>query len=82
MALDRAVKGEIAEQSFAQTHHGYANDILDHLTVDGCAPVGYEGELWVVNSDSALWEKMPNDHILRLVAERHDGCDYCTRATD
>lgn len=81
-ALDHAVKGEPADPHLAQTHHGYAQDILAELTVDHWPPVGYEGVLWVVNASTAIWERCEQERVERLVAERHDGKDHCARRSD
>lgn len=82
VALDHAVMGEPADPHLAQTHHGYAQDILAELKVDGWPPVGYEGVLWVVNASTAIWERYEQERVERLVAERHDGKDFCSRRSD
>lgn len=81
-SVEQAMKAHAAETSEAQTHHGYAVDTIGRLTVDGFAPVGYEGNLYVVDSSSGLWVKQSTDALARLVAETHDGKDNCVRKSD
>jgi len=81
-ALDRAVKTRVEEASSAQTHHGYAKSMLVELTENVWKPVGHHGALYVLNPDTSLWECKPVAHLIRIVAEMHDGKDHCTRASD
>jgi putative DNA primase/helicase len=81
-AIDSAMKSHAVETDTAPTHHGYANDILERLTVDGFSPVGHEGSLYVVDQASGIWVREPTERIARMVAEVHDGKDNCKRAGD
>lgn len=81
-ALDRAVKSREAEMSTAQTHHGYANALLAELTEGDSKPVGYHGELFVLDPNSFLWVGRPVENLVRTVAELHDGKDHCSRSAD
>ncbi|MBK6593297.1 MAG: hypothetical protein IPG23_11425 [Burkholderiales bacterium] len=76
------MKAQIAKTAAAQTHHGYAMDILERLTVDGFAPVAYEGTLYVVDSTTGMWIKYSTDALARLVANTHDGKYACERKSD
>lgn len=80
--LDRSVKSRMAEAVTAQTHHGYANSILNSLTEEDSRPVGYLGALFTLNPGTNLWESRPFDTLVRDVAEMHDGKDHCSRSTD
>lgn len=80
--MDRAVKANIAEAASAETHHGYSKAILANLTEDGYPPVGHQGELYVLDPTSCLWEHKPTDTLIRMVAEAHDGKEHCTRRSD
>ncbi len=79
-ALDRGVTSWSAES--AQTHHGYATNLLERLTEGEWRPVGYQGVLYVVNPDTAIWESKPLDDLIRLVAKTYDSNDFCSRRSD
>ncbi|MBV5330821.1 MAG: hypothetical protein JZU65_24845, partial [Chlorobium sp.] len=57
--LDKAIKEIAATDALAQTHHGYATDIIAKLTIDGYPPVGHHGSLNVVDPMSNIWVKCP-----------------------
>lgn len=80
--VDRSVKACMAEIATVQTHHGYAKSILSELAEGDWRPVGYQGVLYVVDSGTALWESKSVDMLVRLVADRHDAKEYCTRSSD
>ena len=81
--LDKAMKLAATEAIFvAQTHHGYALDVIEKLTVDGWAPVGFEGTLYRVDKASGLWEKVAFDAIVNLVTANHDAKENCERGSD
>jgi putative DNA primase/helicase len=82
VAIDTAIKARAIETSTAPTHHGYAQDILERLTVDEWAPVGHVGKLYVVNPASGIWLCKQTEILGRLVAEVHDGKDNCKRSND
>ena len=73
----KSVKNDVAE-----THHGYASDMIAKLTIGEWPPVGHEGSLFVVNPADNLWVKHPIESVKRLVAETHDGKPNCQRSTD
>lgn len=81
-AVDRTVKACMAEISNVETHHGYAKTTLAELTEGEWFPVGHQGSLYVVNPATGLWERKPVEALIRMVAERHDAKEYCTRASD
>lgn len=81
-ALDDGVKSWTIMANSAPTHHGYATSLLVSLTVGDWPPVGFQGELYVVNSDTAIWECKPLEILIRLVAEMHDGKEHCSRRAD
>jgi len=81
-AVDRSVKVRIEEINTVETHHGYAKSILSELTEDSWAPHGYQGDLYVVNATTGLWERKPIEALIRLVAERHDAKEHCSRSSD
>ena len=80
--IDAAVKAELAKSDTAATHHGYASDVLEQLTVDGWRPIAFEGALCVVDRATRIWLRQDVDQLQRLVAERHDGKDNCKRSND
>lgn len=80
--MDRSVKAVLADVATVETHHGYAKSILAKLTEGNWSPVGYQGTLFVVNADTALWESKPVDALVRLVAETHDAKEHCSRSSD
>ena len=80
--MDRSVKAVLADVATVETHHGYAKSILATLKENEWAPVGYQGTLFVVNADTALWESKPVDALIRLVAETHDAKEHCSRSSD
>lgn len=82
VSVDRSVKARIDETDTAETHHGYAKSILAELTEEAWQPVGYQGDLYVVNATSGLWERQPFEALIRMVAERHDAKEHCSRASD
>lgn len=81
-AIDAAIKARAVETDTAPTHHGYAKNILERLTVDGRSPVGHEGSLYIVDQTSGIWQRKPTESIGKMVAEAHDGKDNCTRSND
>ena len=80
--IDVAVRAQSSEGESAETHHGYAKDLLTQMTFENWAPVGYEGSLYVVDPTSGVWERKPVELLERLVAEAHDGKENCKRRAD
>ncbi len=80
--MDRAVKARVNEMHVALTHHGYAKHLLAELTDGVWKPVGHQGGLYVVNPGNAVWERIPTERLIRLVAEAHDGKDNCEKSSD
>lgn len=78
-ALDRATKSTVTQ---VRTHHGYAQGILDRLTVDNWRPVGHGGVLYAIDPESGLWVPSPPTRLERLAAELYDGQEQCRRAVD
>ena len=80
--LDTAVKSVASKSITAQTHHGFASDVISRLTVDGHTPVGHEGSLYVVDPTDNLWVKYSSEKLVRVVAQSHDGKDNCKRSNE
>ena len=80
--IDAAVRAQASQGGLAETHHGYAKDLLIQLTSDIWPPVGYEGSLYIVNPANGVWERKPSELLERLVAEAHDGKENCKRRGD
>ena len=78
--LDAAIK--TAKSDVAETHHGYATDMIAKLTIDEWKPVAYEGDLYTLNPENNIWVKHPVEALKRKVAETHDGKPNCERSTD
>ncbi|HRF13118.1 MAG TPA: phage/plasmid primase, P4 family [Candidatus Accumulibacter phosphatis] len=81
-ALDSAVKSRLMEAGSAQTHHGYATCLLARLTESEWPPVAWHLDLYVVNLETAIWERKPFEVLIRLVAEMHDGKAFCSRRSE
>jgi len=81
-ALDSAVKSRLMEAGSAQTHHGYATCLLARLTESEWSPVAWHLDLYVVNLETAIWERKPFEVLIRLVAEMHDGKALCSRRSE
>ncbi len=81
--LDKAMKLAATETVVvAQTHHGYALDVVDKFTVNDWRPVGYEGTLFRVDRASNLWVEVPFDAIVHQVTGNHDAKENCERGSD
>lgn len=80
--VDRSVKARLTETATVETHHGYAKSILSELTEGMWRPVGYQGSLYVVNPDTGLWESQSVNALVRIVADRHDAKEHCSRSSD
>lgn len=80
--VDRSVKACLTETATVETHHGYAKSTLSELTEGTWRPVGYQGSLYVVNPDTGLWESQSVNALIRIVADRHDAKEHCSRSSD
>lgn len=82
--LDKAIKKELREGGAhtAQTHNGYAKNLIDLLTVDGYKPVGCKGGLYAVNAKSSLWEPKDFGTLVKTVANINDDLANCKRNSD
>lgn len=80
--LDAAIKAHVADGEAPPTHHGYANDIVNSLTVDGFPPVGHEGGIYVADPEKGIWRRLEPEQLQTLVAQTHDGAPNCKRRTD
>lgn len=81
--LDKAMKLATADTIVvAQTHHGYACDVLEKFTIDGLKPVGFESSLFRVDKSSNLWVEVPFDAIVNQVTANHDAKTNCERGSD
>lgn len=82
--LDKAIKSATSSDVavIAQTHHGYACDVLDKFTTDVWRPVGCEGSLYRVDRASSLWVEVPFDEIVHQVTANHDAKENCERGSD
>ena len=81
-AVEDAMRTKAAEGNPAQTHHGYASDLIRSETVGEWCPVGHEGGLYVVDAAQSLWIRRPTEMIERMVAQAYDGRDNCERRSD
>ncbi len=81
-SVESAVRAKLMEGISAQTHHGYASSLITQFAVGNYLPVGHEGSLFVANIAEGIWSQKPIELLSRLVAEAHDGKDYCVRKTD
>jgi len=81
--LDKAIKATAAKkEDLAQTHHGYATDMMEGLTVAGNRPVAYQGSLFVLDPDTNIWVKFPFETLTLRIAEAYDGHDNCARSSE
>jgi len=81
--LDKAIKEIVAtKEELAQTHHAYAMNVLNSLTIGGWRPVGYQGSLYVVDSAGGRWVPYSFEKLTQHVAEAHDGKENCERCSD
>jgi P4 family phage/plasmid primase-like protien len=81
-AIDEVVNERRDDSTPAETHHGYARDLLKSLTVNGHMPVAHAGALYVLDVNSKLWVSKGQDLLARHVAERSDGLENCKRRAD
>jgi putative DNA primase/helicase len=80
--LDMILRGKTTEKNFANTHHGYATNVLKSLTVEEYPPVGHEGSLYVVNPAENIWVQCKIEMLIRKITEKHDGWENCERSAD
>src|SRR5688572_10454656 len=64
-AIDRAVKACQADKHTAQTHHGYAQALLDDLSEGDARPVGFRNQLFVVEPDTRLWVPLTDGELAK-----------------
>ena len=83
-ALDLEIKkaGRATGFHTAETHNGYASNLIDLLTVDGHKPVATKGALFVVNPKTLLWEKRDTATLVTIVTENNDDRVNCKRTSD
>lgn len=65
-----------------ETHHTYAESLLDGLTVNGWRPIGYGGQLYLVDKNSGLWVAEAPEKLVTQVARNFDGRGNCKRMRD
>jgi putative DNA primase/helicase len=80
--LDKLIQATVRERSYAQTHHGYATDILDRLTIGDWRPVGYQGSLYIADLAKNIWVKCPPEQLVRMIATNHDAKLNCAKSYD
>ncbi len=80
--LDILLRAKTTQKVCAYTHHGYAGNVLENLTVGEYPPVGHGGGLYVVNPKDNIWVKYSTEMLVRKIAEAHDGKDKCERSSD
>lgn len=80
--LDKEIRAVATHENLAQTHHGYATDMMAELTVAGNRPVAYQGNLFVLDFGTSIWTKLPFETLTHRIAEAYDGHDNCTRSSD
>ena len=81
-AVEDAMRAQASEGNPAQTHHGYASDLIRSETVGEWRPVGHEGGLYVVDAAHSLWIRRSIEMLERMVAQAYDGRDNCERRSD
>ena len=83
-ALDLEIKkaGRATGFHTAETHNGYASNLIELLTVDGHKPVATKGALFVVNPKNLLWEKRDTATLVNIVTENNDDRTNCKRTSD
>jgi hypothetical protein len=81
-ALDKAVQQKRLEEDIPETHHGFAQDLIRRLTVDGYTPIGHDGQLYTVDQTRNLWIGRRPQDLTRMVAESYDGLANCKRSGD
>jgi putative DNA primase/helicase len=81
-AIDREMRTRVGDNGAAPTHHGYAKTLIKGLTVTGWKPISHGGELYVVDPATKLWVRKDLGKLAKLVAEKHDALDNCTRRSD
>lgn len=81
-ALGDAVKQRRAEGEAAPTHHGYAKNLVERLTVDGYKPVGHEGSIYLVDRAQNIWLPQADARLESLVAENYDNRPNCSKRSD
>jgi P4 family phage/plasmid primase-like protien len=79
-AIDKVVKSHCDPDDLVPTHHGFALDLLRHLTVDNHEPAFVDGQLYTVSRGTNLWVALAPGQLERQVAERYDTLKNCARA--
>lgn len=79
--LDRAINASARRQE-PETHHSFAKKALSDLTVMGCAPAYVDGQLYVVNPDTKLWEPTDDSKVYEIITSNHDGHRLCSTRDD
>jgi putative DNA primase/helicase len=64
------------------THDGYARELLKRYTVGVWEPIGYVGELYVLDVDSSVWVHVNTEELRKTVAQEFDGQPNCNRTND
>lgn len=72
----------LAVKKPGQSHHAYAELTLEYLASNSWRPIFHQGELFVLNESSGVWEPFERDQLLRVVAELHDRKKNCIRRFD
>jgi putative DNA primase/helicase len=80
--LDKAIKAAAFKEDLAQTHHAYATNVIANLTFGGWRPVGFQGDLFVVDPVTGIWVRYSFEALTQHIAENHDGKDNCSRSSD
>lgn len=80
--IDKSLRERTTECTFASTHHGYASNVLEKLTVGEYVPAGHGGSLYTVNPTENIWEEFTMERLVRKIAEIHDGNENCVKTSD
>ncbi|QFY89681.1 hypothetical protein D5125_09375 [Magnetovirga frankeli] len=80
--LDRQLAKQLRRDDVPGTHLGFANGLLKDLTVDGNAPVGYAGQLYVWEPKQGIRVSLSRGALIKRVAELYDGQYLCERHSD
>lgn len=70
-------KPQRERRQYSGSHHAYALRTLADLTVSGWEPVFYQGRLYVLDANTAIWIPVEREDLFSRVAELNDGRAHC-----
>lgn len=81
--LSKARKTHAKEESFMNTHAGYAGHLIERLTEkSGVKPVAVEGMIYVYSESKGVWRGTLTPDFAVDVAKLFDGQENCNRRSD